>query len=311
MNSWHSYPSIYALGHRAIADLLTGDVLVEEKIDGSQFSFGVTEDGEIKVRSKGAQLHPDAPEKMFTAAVASVKERAHLLRPGWTYRGEYLAKPKHNSLAYDRIPRGHIIVFDINSAHEEYLPYEEKQAEAERIGLETVALIYRGKVSGIADFRMFLDRESVLGGQKIEGVVVKPVGYAKFGLDKKCLLGKFVSEAFKEVHAREWKASNPGPTDIVDRIAGDLHTTARWDKAVLHLRERGVLEGSPRDIGALIKEVPADIRKEESDYIKDKLFAWAWPQIQRKVTHGLPEWYKDELLKQQFENEPQTASEAV
>jgi hypothetical protein len=306
MNSWHSYPSIYALGHRAIADLLTGDVLVEEKVDGSQFSFGVTEDGEIKVRSKGVQLHPDAPEKMFANAVASVKERARLLRPGWTYRGEYLAKPKHNSLAYDRIPRGHIIIFDINPEHESYLPYEQKEDEATRIGLETVALIYRGKVSGIADFRMFLDRESALGGQKIEGVVVKPVGYALFGLDKKCLLGKFVSESFKEVHAREWMASNPGPTDIVDRIAGDLHTSARWNKAVLHLRERGVLEGSPRDIGALIKEVPADIRKEEADYIKEKLFAWAWPQIQRKVTHGLPEWYKGELLKQQFENEPQT-----
>lgn len=300
MNSWHSYPSIYALGHRAIKDLLLNDVLVEEKIDGSQFSFGIGGDGEIHVRSKEALLHPDAPEKMFERAVSSVKERASLLRPGWTYRAEYLAKPKHNALAYDRIPRGHLIVFDINTDHEEYLPYEEKALAAERIGLETVPRIYEGRVDGIASFRAFLERQSILGGQKIEGVVVKPVGYALFGVGKKCLLGKFVSEAFKEVQAGEWKGSNPGPTDIVDRIASDLHASARWQKAVLHLRERGVLEGSPRDIGALIKEVPLDIEKECADEIRARLYAWAWPQIRRKVTHGLPEWYKDELLKSQF-----------
>jgi hypothetical protein len=36
MNSWHSYPSIFTLGHSAISDLLDGPVCVEEKVDGSQ-----------------------------------------------------------------------------------------------------------------------------------------------------------------------------------------------------------------------------------------------------------------------------------
>lgn len=39
-SSWNSYPQIYALGHRYLEDLLKDPVLVEEKIDGSQFSFG-------------------------------------------------------------------------------------------------------------------------------------------------------------------------------------------------------------------------------------------------------------------------------
>ena len=38
--SWHSYPQIYNLGHKAIAGIFDDDVLIEEKIDGSQFSFG-------------------------------------------------------------------------------------------------------------------------------------------------------------------------------------------------------------------------------------------------------------------------------
>lgn len=42
MDSFHSYPAVFNLGHKAIESLLTsGPVIVEEKIDGSQFSFGV------------------------------------------------------------------------------------------------------------------------------------------------------------------------------------------------------------------------------------------------------------------------------
>jgi hypothetical protein len=35
--------------------------------------------------------------------------------------------------------------------------------------------------------------------------------------------------------------------------------------------------------------------------IKDSLWKWAWPQLRRAVTRGLPEWYKAELMKKQFE----------
>ena len=64
--SWHTYPKVYAMGHAAIRDLLRDDVVVEEKIDGSQFSFGVfvnpiTELRELKVRSKGAGMIADSP----------------------------------------------------------------------------------------------------------------------------------------------------------------------------------------------------------------------------------------------------------
>ncbi len=309
MDSWHSYPSIYALGHNAVLNLLTVAVNVEEKVDGSQFSFGVTEAGEIKVRSKGAELYPDAPEKMFAAAVASVKELAPVLHPGWTYRGEYLQKSKHNALAYNRVPRHHVILFDINPGHEAYLPYEEKAAEAERIGMEVVPLLFSGNLSSPDFLRGLLERESVLGGQKIEGVVVKPRHYDLFGPDKKVRMGKFVSEAFKEVHAKEWKKQNPSGGDILDVLALRYRSEARWSKAVMHLAEAGALEGSPRDIGALLKEIPADIEKECADEIRDALYKWAWPHIRRRVAAGLPEWYKERLLQAQFAEVPPCAYE--
>lgn len=293
--SWHSYPSIFAIGHRALAELLLDPVIVEEKVDGSQFSFGLF-DGELKARSKGAVLNIDAPEKMFTRAVNTIRELP--LQDGWTYRAEYLQKPKHNTLAYERIPDKHLILFDVNTGHEEYMPYAEKSAEAVRLGLEVVPLMFEGMVESAQQFRDMLDTVSALGGQKIEGIVVK--NYARFGPDKKALMGKFVSEAFKEIHGKDWKERNPGKLDVVQALIESYRTPARWNKAIQHLREAGNLDGSPRDIGNLIKEVQADIQKECAEEIAEKLYQWALPQIRRGVTAGLPEWYKDELLKQQF-----------
>ncbi len=312
-DSWHSYPSIFALGHRAITDLLTVPVCVEEKIDGSQFSFGVFDTYDVngdldggrvlRARSKGAVLMVDAPEPMFAEGVATAKRLMPLLNAGWTYRGEYLKRPRHNGLAYDRIPEQHVILFDINSGHEVYLSQEEKRAEAARLGLECVPLLHVGTIADINEFRSYLKRESILGGQPIEGVVVKPSGYDLFGPDKKVLMGKFVSEAFKEVQSKMWKADNPTAKDVISML-GDAYTTqARWMKAVQHLRESGRIEDSPRDISLLMAEVPNDVRRECEHEMRDRLFEHAWPHLRRLLVRGLPDWYKDQLLKRQFEQE--------
>lgn len=294
-SSWHSYPEIFNLGHRALRELFADPVLVEEKIDGSQFSFGRF-NGELRARSKGAVINTTLPEKMFSKAVENVGQLD--LRDGWTYRSEYLQKPKHNVLAYERTPKLNVIIFDINSGDECYLSYTEKMAEAERLGLEVVPILYEGMITEQKFLLDFLERVSVLGGQKIEGFVMK--NYSKFGPDKKALMGKYVSEQFKEVHAHEWREANPTTGDVIQRLIVGLKTPARWQKAVQHLREAGELTDSPKDIGALIKEVQADIRKECGQEIAEALVQYALPHILRGTIAGLPEWYKEQLMQRQF-----------
>lgn len=298
--SWHSYPSIFNLGHKAVADLFSEPVYIQEKVDGSQFSFGVF-GGELKVRSKGKEMDPENPEKLFAKAVATVRELAasRVLVEGWTYRGEAFDKPKHNALTYDRVPTGNVILFDITIAEEGYAYPEALTAAAGFLGLESVPLLHDGLFTGgVETIQQMLERTSVLGGQKIEGVVIK--SYSLYGVDKKRLMGKYVSEAFKEVHKRTWGDSNPAGKDIIGRIADSLRTDARFNKAVIHLAERGELEGSPRDIGKLIAELKADLTKEEAEAVKEQLFQWAWGDILRKSTGGAAEWYKARLLEQQF-----------
>lgn len=295
----HSYPKVYQVGHKAIQNLFDGEVLIEEKIDGSQFSFGII-DGELQCRSHNKQLILQAPEKMFTKIVDYVMSIEDKLVPGLTYRGEYLEKPKHNVLAYDRVPAHNFIGFDVMLENpEEYACPCMKNDLFEDLGFETVPQLYKGTISNMAMFTDLLDTLSVLGGTKIEGVVVK--NYSQFSLDKKVAMGKYVSEKFKEIADKDWKQRNPSNSDIILALGDKYKSVARWQKAVQHLAEAGILEGSPRDIGDLIREVTRDIKDECADEIKEALFTYAYPKIQRMVTAGLPEWYKEQLLSQAFQ----------
>ena len=295
-----SYPKIYNLGHAAIVDLFANHVLIDEKVDGSQFSFGVV-DGEIVCRSKGKDQSPGQQDKMFDRAIETVVEIAPLLQPGWTYRGEYLQKPKHNTIAYDRVPERYIIIFDIDTGLESYLKFKDRKAEASRIGLECVPVLAAGRFDDYETFIKLLETESVLGGSTVEGVVIK--GYGSFGRDKKTLMGKYVSEKFKERNQGTWKAKGSGKS-IVQIIGDGLRTDARWQKAVQHLRDSGQLEDSPKDIGALIRELQNDTQEECYDEICAALFKWAWKDISKVFTKDFPAWYKDQLTKSQFGEDP-------
>lgn len=294
-----SYSSIYNVGHKALETFFDEPVCVEEKVDGSQFSFMVDSGGVLHYRSKGAEVFAENPG-MFDKAVESVQQRRESLIPGWVYRAEYLRKPKHNALAYNRTPKDHLIIFDIDTGNQDYLSPVNKKAFATSIGLECVPVLYIGKVFDWDMATAFLERLSVLEGQKIEGLVFKRVEKPLFGNDKKLVMAKHVSEAFKEVARGEWKKSNPGRADVVQGLVTTYRTPARWEKAVFHLRDQGTLEGTPRDIGSLIKEVGEDVMKECEEEIKNILWRHFWPEIRRGITRGLPEWWKNRLGEEQF-----------
>jgi len=291
--SWHSYPKVYALGHRAIAGILDGPVLVEEKIDGSQFSFGRF-DGVLRCKSHHANIVIEDPG-MFAAGVSAVA--ALDLVDGWTYRGEYLRTPRHNTLCYSRIPEHHVILFDVSVDFEMYMTHEAKEREAARLGLDVVPEI-RCDITSLDALKKALETESCLGGTPIEGIVIK--NYGRLDMDGHTMMGKYVSERFKEQNKIAWRAANPARGDVVQMLIDRLRTEARWQKAVQHLAEQGVITDDPRDIGPLIVEVKRDLVEECADDIREACYCWAKDKIARGVVAGLAEWYKDKLANREI-----------
>lgn len=292
------FPKVHTLGHRRIQRLLDGEVVVQEKLDGSQVSFGIRE-GQLFCRSKGVAIDLGQVPNLFAPAVATAI-RLHeegKLTDGWTYRGEALCRPKHNTLAYSRAPEAGLVLFDIDRGPENRMKTERELRQwAEHLGLESVPYFYQGAGHRVTKDMLdsWLERESMLGGAKIEGVVIK--NYDRFNEeDGKQLMGKYVSEAFKEAHRGDWKVRNPGRTDVVTSIIESYATERRWEKAVERMRDDGRLLGEPKDIGPLIGEVAKDVLEECGDEIRDALMKYFWKQIAKGVTNGLAEWYKGRL----------------
>lgn len=295
-----SYPKVYQLGHPNIADIFAEPFVVQEKVDGSQVSASV-QDGQLHMRSKRAELRLGSKDGLFGPAMETFESlfEAGNLVEGVTYRGEAVARPKHNTLVYERAPEGGVILFDIEDGLTP-LSLEDASDMAKSLGLEFVPQYSLNKDPREEDFLALLDQESVLGGTKIEGIVIKSLHlYAR---DGKRMMGKYVSEKFKEVHQARWKADNPNRKDLVENIIAGLKTEARWVKAVQRLEELGVREYAPKDIGALVKVVPQDIKSECEDQIKEVLFKHFWQEISRGCVKGLASWYKERLLHEQFED---------
>lgn len=296
----HSYPSIYALGHRALgSDFLDRDVIVQEKVDGSQFSAMKTSSG-WEYRSKGVQVFKESAPDLFRPTIAHLESQWPACanwQDGMTLRGEAFKSERHNTIKYGRCPRGHFVLFDVEGNGQHFDTPEQVADLAVAIHVEPIRTIYVGRVTQDM-LAAWLDEDSTLGGTKVEGVVIKPAAYDIFGVDKKLLIAKMVRADFAEANQKAWGEANPTRADVVEGLIARYRVEPRWRKAVQHLRDAGRIDGSPKDIGPLIKEVQADIEKEERDAIADALLKRFLPDIVRGASGGVAEWYKQELAKE-------------
>ncbi len=297
MSKTAAFPKILHVGDKQISDLFETEVEITEKLDGSQFGFGRV-DGELTIRSKGREIDLEAFDKMFGEGVAYVKSIQDRIPDGMFFYGEYLQKPRHSTLAYDRIPKNHIALFGVyNLSTREYFDYDTIQEWADKLDVDAVPIIARGISSPEAVLAMVNERQSYLGGQKIEGVVVKAYKPWLFlgQIPLNVMAGKYVTEAFKEVHGGTWTKLNTAGGKL-GVLKANYRSEARWNKAVQHIKEAGELQGSPKDIGAIIKEIHKDIIEEEQANIKEQLWNVFGKDILSEATNGVPQWYKEKIL---------------
>jgi hypothetical protein len=227
--------------------------------------------------------------------------------PDTYFYGEYLQKPKHNTLHYKRVPQNHIVLFDA-VVKGKYVSRTELQLHAFNFGVDIIPELWTGNLSeyvlskpkGMSlplDFikRLIETTTSYLGEEIIEGVVIK--NYSQtilLGGNMYPLFTKYVRESFKERHNADWKVRQP--KDNLQSWFEGFKSEARWQKSIIHAREKGLLQQAPQDIGPLMKMIQQDIQDEEEANIKNYLYKSFIQDILRKAVHGFPVWYKEQLL---------------
>lgn len=305
MKEIHAFPKIFTLGSQYIPNIFLGEVEVTEKVDGSQFDFGINEDGQLLCRSKGAKIDLDNPPKMFQVAVdyllANIDKLMSLPKDSYFFC-EYLEKPKHNVLKYTRAPKNSLVLFGYSTGDKVINSYDKLCEMASFLDIEVVPLLFRGTINGPGDIEALLEKESILGGAKVEGVVVK--NYEQPAIIGNLVFqsfGKYVREDFKEQHKAGWGKEHTTGGKLQTYI-GSFRTEARWLKAIQHLRDKNELVFEAKDIGKLMKEVQEDLEVEEKENIKEALYHLFIGDIQRRTIGGFPEFYKKYLLERSFES---------
>lgn len=288
--------------------IFDGHVIIEEKVDGSQFRIEIDTDGSITCGSH----HQDGVtiDSMFKLGV----EKAHHIFEGYkpevkmTVFCEYLSTPKQNAIPYERVPLHNLILFDVRR-DTRYLDRPQKELFAKQHGMEITPLLWEGDGSEIstngkineAFVQELLKRKSILGHQKgfdrIEGFVIKNYGkffdvnrYPHYEGHWKCV--KIVNDAFKEKNKEE----NPNRSENLQKLKDLYRTDARYMKAIQHIKEQGLLVGELSDLKYLVPEVQRDIEEEEIEVIKNALWNLYGKEIVGYASKGMPEYYKKYLL---------------
>lgn len=291
----NSYPKVWHWGAVPLIDgpdnrpFAAGNCLVQEKVDGSQISFGLI-DGELSIRSKNTDI-TDGSNSMFLPAIEAI--RSMDLTPEVVYRGECLTKPKHNTLKYHRTPASFIALFDAyDSLNNLWATPKELHGAADALGCDAVPTLHVGPIDK-EKFGELLETESFLGGPKIEGIVIKR--YDMLTKLYQPAFAKFVSADFKEQHTKSWRERNPGSGEFLEELGAEFRNPARFRKAVERARDAGTLTNSPKDIGPLMKDLSVDFEQEWTDELSRRLWEHYRKTIMASANRGFAEWYKLEL----------------
>lgn len=302
-----SYPKIRYLEAYAPDEVINkGKWYIEEKVDGSQFRFSINKYGEMLFGSHHVIFDKDAENGSWKPAIDSAKKgiKAFMEHIGLrenevkvTFFGEYLSKPRHSTLKYERVPKGNIVLFDVCINESVWLKPEDVRKIAEIMEVEPVNIL---KIEDNLPNQDYLDETinnttSSLGLTTIEGVVVKnpcyEINYVGTDYDAPFMFKK-VRESFREENRITWKKDNPSNEDFLKSL---LSKEAVWNKIIATARDENKLTGDMKDMVVLTNILKDEFETEYDPFLKEEVYKHFKPVIYRNITRGLPEYYKSVL----------------
>lgn len=299
-------------------------------VHNSQFRIYLNREDSFEVGTKNTEgleifksriemTKSDNKHDMFDLAV----EQAEKLKPkleefieiteveSITLYTEYLRSKHHNGLIYNRIPSNNLYLFGATYLRDDEI-YNMETSDliklANKLNIEPPNILCEGMIDNQEDLKQFLKTESILGGTKVEGIVIK--NYKKsYLLDLLStkryvgfpLAGKLVRDEFKEIQRGE--GSKQKKANSIDGIAETYLTEQRFLKCLQHLNEEGKIINEKKDLAVLIPEVLNDLLSEEKENIDKIVLNKFYEDFRRRLSNFVVKQYNEFLLNRQFENE--------
>ena len=155
--------------------LLSGDVVVEEKLDGANLGLSLSPDGTVLAQNRGQYLgEPYVGQFARLPAWLAQHESSSLavLRPELMLFGEWCAA--RHSLDYDTLPTGFCCSMSMTAARGVFWSTSRRNALASEVGLFTVPRILSGRTTLAALKQLVMDTASHYRAEMpLEGVVVR------------------------------------------------------------------------------------------------------------------------------------------
>lgn len=282
------YTKIKMLGDEENKDIFSNpedDIVIQEKVDGANFRFYITKEGQVIFGSRTRQLTSNEGEdtnveKNFRRCVKLIREKIEELTKdggrldeifGFIFYGECMVKHTMN-YDWEKIPT--FLGFDVYDTTPNkpngYLDYREAKNLYKSMGLEFVPIIKECKAKEITNIDDNFVPESAYASisaedRKCEGIVFK--NYTKH------IFAKYVREKFKEKNKKVFGGGKKFAKTDDEYFVAVYCTNARIDKCIFKLIDEGKKLGMTM-MGDLLNMVYKDIWEEhwnEISFSKKKI----------------------------------------
>jgi ATP-dependent RNA circularization protein (DNA/RNA ligase family) len=160
------------------ADLLCGEVLVEEKLDGANLGFSLSPDGSLRAQNRGQYLQePFGGQFTRLPAWLALHGSDVLLalaadgHNNLIFFGEWCAA--RHSLNYDALPDW-FLLFDVyDQTQKRFWSSNRRTSLAEEIGLATTPTVFRGRCSLEFLKEILINHPSQFRNGALEGLVIR------------------------------------------------------------------------------------------------------------------------------------------
>lgn len=197
--------------------LLSGPVVVEEKLDGANLGLSLDADGNLRAQNRGQYLS-EPHIGQFSRLPAWLGQHGQALRdvlkPGLILFGEWCAA--RHSLDYGALPDW-FLAFDVyDSANGNFWSTQQRNSLAAKAGLSIVPRVFEGHTSLSDLLRLVSETPSrYRAGQPLEGVVVRRETALVCEARAKVVRADFAQAIDEHWRSRtiEWDSVNYTPRD--------------------------------------------------------------------------------------------------